>query len=106
MKNFYECGNLDEKKNKLEDLAAPPVMKVSGAKQIFTADSNISTRSLCQQLDVSFKSAQRVLRRKLSMYPYKVQICQKLHDVEFDRRADFYSCSCRRMKKTILLLEG
>ena len=25
------------------------------------------------------------------MYPYKIQICQKLHDGDFERRADFCS---------------
>ena len=101
VKDFSECGYLDKKKQPGRPCSATCQEKVLRAKQIVTADPNISTRRLSQQLDVSSKSAQRFIKRNLSMYPYKFQICQKLHDGDFERRG-----SCRRMKKTILLLEG
>ena len=91
MKNFYECGNLGKKKQAWRPCNATCQEKVSWAKQVVTPDLNIRTRRLSQRMDVSFKSAQRIKRRNLSTYPYKVRICQKFHVRDFERRVDFCS---------------
>ena len=51
-------------------------------------DKSVS-RFLSQQLDISSKSAHTIPNKKLSMHPYKMQIFQKLHEGDFERRVAF-----------------
>lgn len=89
VKNFSESGNLNKKKPSGRPVSATNENKVANAQQIVEENQQISLKRLSQQLDISLKSAHTILRKKLFMYPYKVQICQKLHEGDFARRVTF-----------------
>ena len=89
VKNFSESGNLDKKKSKGRLVTATDENNAATAKQIIEGNRQISLNLLSQQLDISSKSAHTILKKKLSMHPYKMQICQKLHEGDFERRVAF-----------------
>ena len=89
VKNFSESGNLDKKKSKGRPVTATDENNVATAKQIIKGNRHISLKLLSQQLGISLKSAHTILKKKLSMHPYKMQICQKLHEGDFERRVAF-----------------
>ena len=65
---------------------------VATAKQIIEGNRQISLKLLSQQLDISSKSAHTILKKKLSMHPYEMQISQKLLEGDFERRVAFCEC--------------
>ena len=87
--NFSESGYLDKKKSKGRPVTATDENHVATAKQIIEGNRQISLKLLSQQLDMSSKSAHTILKKKLSMHPYKMQICQKLHEGDFERHVAF-----------------
>ena len=89
MTNFSESGYLDKKKSKGRPVTATDENHVATAKQIIEGNRQISLKLLSQQLDMSSKSAHTILKKKLSMHPYKMQICQKLHEGDFERHVAF-----------------
>ena len=89
VKNFSESGNLDKKKSKGRPVTATDENNVATAKQIIEGNRQISLKLLSQQLDISSKSDHTILKKKLSMNPYKMQNCQKLNDGNFERRVAF-----------------
>ena len=89
VKNFSESGILEKKKSKGRPVTATDENNVATAKQIIEGNRQINTKLLFQQLDICSKSAHTILKKKLSMHPYKMQICLKLHEGDFERRVAF-----------------
>ena len=89
VKNFKESGNLANKKTNGNPRSATHRVNVLQSKEIVEKDPNLSVRYLAQQLEVSYSSARRILKKRLSMHPYKVQIFQQLYAGDFDRRVVF-----------------
>ena len=89
VKNFTESGNINKKKPSGRPVSATHENNVAIAHEIIEESPQISVRHLSQQLDISSTSTHTILRKKLLMFPYKIQICQKLHEGDFARRVTF-----------------
>ena len=89
LKNFSSFGNLDKKKSKIRLVRVTTASNLEKAKQIIEEKINVSLRFLSQQLGTSYGSAHTIVKKKLFMHPYKIQICQKLQPGDFDRRVQF-----------------
>jgi len=72
LKNFSSSGNLDKKKSKGRSVHR--ILKK--AKQIIEKKRNVSLRHLSQQLGTSFAFAHTIVKKKLFLHPYKIQIFQ------------------------------
>ena len=62
---------------------------VEKAEEIIEENPNVSVRYLAQQLRTSIGSTHSILTKKLSLYHFKVIICQKLQERNFERRVEF-----------------
>lgn len=89
LKNFSSSGNLDKKKSKGRSVSVTTASNLEKAKQIIEEKRNVSLRHLSQQLGTSYGSAHTIVKKKLFLHPYKIQICQKLQPGDFDRRVQF-----------------
>lgn len=89
VKNFSSTGNLEKKKPGRSLTTATTTEKVEEAKQIIENNPKVSVRRLAQQLGTSTGSAHTILTKKLKLFPYKIQICQKLKEGDYECRVRF-----------------
>ena len=80
---------MDKNKSKVRLVRVTTASNLEKAKQIIEEKRNVSLRHLSQQLGTSYGSAHTIVKKKLIMHPYKIQICQKLQPGDFDRRVQF-----------------
>jgi histone-lysine N-methyltransferase SETMAR len=88
---FKETGSV------LDDLASnvgPPITartseNIEAVKEILNNDPQSSTTRVGQQLGISQPSAWRIMRQELKLYPYKIQLQQRLNEVGVARRLNF-----------------
>ena len=56
---------------------------------------NMCIRRLAQHLGVSISAAHQTMTKRLSLLPYKLNVCQQLQDADFERRVRF----CKWLKE-------
>lgn len=57
--------------------------------EFFSENPSVSTRRAAQVLDISRTSLQRIIKTKLKLHPYKIQVFQELADFDMERRLEF-----------------
>lgn len=67
--------------------------------EYFTENPSTSTRRASLELDISRTSLQRILKTKIKMWPYKIQIHQELTEHDMERRLAFSRKMLRHFSK-------
>ncbi|KAF2890819.1 hypothetical protein ILUMI_15354, partial [Ignelater luminosus] len=62
---------------------------VNDARKIIQDEPTSVIRRLAKLLDVSYGTCQDILRGDLELYPYKLQIYQKLLPPDYNKRVEF-----------------
>jgi len=62
---------------------------IDEASKVHVITKGISVRKLALQLGTSKSTAHRIVRQDLGLYPYKVQIMQKVSEYDVERRLNF-----------------
>ena len=62
---------------------------IEKAKEIMKREPSLSTRKLAQELGLSYRSAGRILKDDLKLFPYKLQVYQRLSEVAITKRFNF-----------------
>ena len=86
-RNFRETGNLGHRRgNGRPRITAERVEEV---RQMFQENPRLDIRSASATLNISRSSVQRILRRCLLLYPYKMQNLHLMRDSDRQSRLDF-----------------
>ena len=64
---------------------------IERVEEFYSEHPTISTRRAAQALDISRTSLMRIIRTKLKLFPYKIQVFQQLTQYDMDRRLEFAS---------------
>ena len=99
VKNFSSCGNLAKKPSTGRPVSATAQSQIDKAKKIVEDNPNISIRRLAQQLGTSIFTAHAILKGKLSLHAYKIQICQMLKPTDLERRVKFCKWLLERVEE-------
>ena len=62
---------------------------INRVKAVIDDDPSLSVRQVARATDISFQTVQRILRKHLKMFPYKIQIVQKLEPQDRPNRQFF-----------------
>lgn len=62
---------------------------IERVRELILDNPTISLRRASQVLDISQASVYRIIKKKLKLYPYKIQVYQELTDYDMSRRLDF-----------------
>lgn len=95
MANFSSSGNLDKPNPGHRPITATNATNLDKSINAIEENPNISVRRLAQHIGASVGSTHKIMRKKLSLTPYKVQICQQLQDGDYERRVRF----CKWLKE-------
>ena len=58
-------------------------------EEFFAENPRASTRRASQALDIPRSSLQRIIKTKLKLFPFKIQVFQELSDFDMERRLEF-----------------
>lgn len=86
---FQETGTTAEKPRCGRPKTSRTAIFIERVETSVAAAPKISTRRRSTQLRISRTSLQRILHDDLHYYPYKIQITQKLHATDYDKRMNF-----------------
>ena len=66
----------------------PPVgpLIVEAISNIYQENPSTSIRQIAQQAIIYMKSVHKVVRKKIKLYSYKIQIVQSLEDSDYQKR--------------------
>ena len=73
---------------------------VEEVANLFAKEPSITIRQAVQRLElpVSRATVQRIIRKKLKLYPYKIQLVHKLQPGDYDRRVSFAQTVLARLE--------
>ncbi len=86
--NFREIGSINRKKGSGRPLRRTEGL-VNNVREVVEEQPKISIRRLSQQVNSNYTTCQRVLKKDLNCYPYRLQVCQELLETDFPRRMQF-----------------
>jgi len=64
---------------------------IKKVEEIIGSEPNISIRRLAQRLSLSDRTIRKILKEDLKMFPYKIQVHQRLNDEAISKRYTFAS---------------
>lgn len=91
VRKFHENGtvlNL-QKGNSGRPSTSTSADNVERVEQFFSENPTVSTRRASQFLDMARTSLQRIIKMRLKLFPYKIQVFQELTDFDMERRLIF-----------------
>lgn len=91
LEKFERTGSVaddpGERSNRPNTVRTPEI--IEQAKNIMKREPSLSTRKLAQELGLSYRTAGRILKDDLKLFPYKLQVYQRLSDDAMIRRFNF-----------------
>ena len=91
VKKFHENGtvlNLN-KGHSGRQTTSTGADNVATIDEFFSDNPTVSTRRASLELGIPRTSLQRIVKTKLKLFPYKIQVLQQLSDFDMERRLDF-----------------
>lgn len=71
--------------------------EVTEVEEFFNENPTTSFRRASQSLGIARSTLHRIVRKKLNLYPYKIQLFQELSPVDIDRRLEFASLMLQKI---------
>lgn len=95
--DYASTSNLNKANSGRPSTSSTPD-NVARVEEFYAENPSVSIRRASQALDIGRSSLHRILKTKLKLYPYKIQVFQELTDYDMERRLEF----ARRMIDLIL----
>lgn len=88
---FHENGTVAnrQKGNSGRPSTSTTSANVERVEELYTENPEMSIRRASYELGIPKSSVQRILRKKVKLYPYKIQTFQELTDYDMERRLEF-----------------
>lgn len=88
IKKFRETGSISNMQRTGRPKSATNEDKVLNVMLSVQETPKVSTREIAENLEMSYKSVHRILRKE-KLLPYKQQLIHELNEDDFDRRVEF-----------------
>lgn len=62
---------------------------IENVRQIMEEDPRTSVRRLSQQVQLSTSTCQKILKKDIHLYPYRLQSVQQLHEPDYPQRVEY-----------------
>lgn len=97
IQRFERTGSVADDKDLLKtaERTARTPDNIDAVKDAIEENPNLSIRSISRNLDLSSSSVQRILRKDLGIFPYKIQVGQRLERSDIERRFNFANEICQ-----------
>ena len=89
LKNFYETGSVHIRKNPGPSLTVRTSSNIEKVKDIATAFPQKSLRRISQEVGISVSSTYKIMKKNLSLIPYKIRVVQQLLPPDYLKRKNF-----------------
>ena len=87
-KKISNSGNIRQKKPG-RPVSVTNQMNIEKVNTVIQDTNTVSLRHLSQQVGISYSSTQNIVKKKLQLHAYKVQVCHQLQPGDFTRRIEF-----------------
>ena len=94
-KNFFEYGSIATRQRPIRPRPKRSGEIIEAVKDSVADNPNVSYRRRSQELNVSGTTLRRILKQDLHLFPYKVQITQRLLPTDKPRRLEYGNAVAR-----------
>ena len=87
-RKFMETGSVMDRPRSGRPQSGQSEENVAAVREAFDLSQGKSIRRASAEFNISATSIQRTLRRELRLFPYKIQVVQKLEPQDYDSRVE------------------
>jgi hypothetical protein len=98
--NFRESGSIIKKKSGRPFVRIPEV--VQNVRQIVEQHPSTSIRRLRQQVNLSYGTCHKILKKDINLFPYKIRVLQEIKPPDYPKRMDYCRWFEQNMNDEIL----
>lgn len=89
VKRFHEEGTIGDLKRSGRPVSATDEDSIKEVREFFEENERYSIRRAALEMGRKPTAVQKILRKKIKSYPYKLRILQRMDQFDFDRRDQF-----------------